>query len=48
MEQKHKIAHTCHTTIHAKVKEFSEVAKEETVVDLRKLLEAGGSVRLDF
>ena len=31
------VAHTSHTTIHAKVKEFWEVAKEETVVDLKKL-----------
>ena len=31
------VAHTSHTTIHAKVKEYWEVAKEETVVDLKKL-----------
>ena len=37
MLQKYKVAHTSHTTIHAKVKEFWEVAKEDTVVDLKKL-----------
>ena len=37
MQQKYKVAHTSHTTIHAKVKEFWEVAKEDTVVDLKKL-----------
>ena len=31
------IAHASHTTIHAKVKEFWEVSKEETVVGLKKL-----------
>ena len=36
MQQKYKVAHTSHTAIHAKVKEFWEVAKEETVVDLRQ------------
>ena len=38
------IAHSSHTTIHAKVKEFCEVAKEETVETVR----SWGSVRLDF
>ena len=37
MQQKYKVAHISHTIIHAKVKEFWEVAKEDTVVDLRKL-----------
>ena len=37
MQQKYKVAHTSHTTILAKVKEFWEVAKEETVVDHKKL-----------
>ena len=37
MQQKYKVAHMSHTTIHAKVKEFWEVAKEDTVVDLKKL-----------
>ena len=37
MHQKYKVAHTSHTTIFAKVKEFWEVANEETVVDLKKL-----------
>ena len=31
------VAHTSHTTIHAKVKEFWEVAQEETVMDFKKL-----------
>ena len=35
MLQKYKVAHTSHMTIHAKVKEFLEVAKKETVVDLK-------------
>ena len=34
MQQKYEVSHTSHTTIRAKVKEFWEVAKEETVVDL--------------
>ena len=38
------IARSSHTTIHAKVKEFCEVAKEETVETVR----SWGSVRLDF
>ena len=37
MQQKYKVAHTSHTTIYAKEKEFWEVAKEDTVVDLKKL-----------
>ena len=32
------VARTSHTTIHPKVKEFWEVAKEETVVDFKKLV----------
>ena len=31
------VAHTSHATIHAMVKEFWEVAKEDTVIDLKKL-----------
>ena len=42
------VAHTSHTTIHAMVKEFWEVAKEETVVDLKKLQEAGGRFTMTF
>ena len=38
------IAHSSHTTIHAKVKEFWDVAKEETVETVRSL----ELVRLDF
>ena len=37
MQQKYKVAHTSHTTIHAKVKEFWENTKEENAVDLKKL-----------
>ena len=32
------VARTSHTTIHPKVKEFWEIAKEETVVDFKKLV----------
>ena len=42
------VAHTSYTTIHAKVKEFWEIAKEETVLDLKKLYEAGGRFALTF
>ena len=37
IQQKYKVVHTSHTTIPKKVKESCEVAKEETVVDLKKL-----------
>ena len=48
MQQKYKVTHTSHTTILAKLKGFWEVAKEETVVDLKKLYEAGGRFALTF
>ena len=48
MQQKYKVVHTSHTNIRARVKESWEAAKEGTVVDLKKLYDAGGRFALTF
>ena len=50
MQQKYKVAHTSHTTIHAKMKEFWEVAKDDTdyCSGSQETVRSLGSVCLDF
>ena len=48
MQQKYNVAHTSHNTIRAKVKEFWQAAKAETVAELKKMKQAGQRFALTF